>query len=166
MINIFIGGSRKISKLNKIILNKLDEIMNNGNFIFIGDANGVDKSVQKYLFLKAYHNVIVFCVDECRNNIGRWEVRHIKPVKKNKDINYYARKDLEMIDLSNYGLIIWNEESKGTYNNILRLLKQNKMFYLYSTKKKEINTITSFSEIDRFLSKIDDGPLFTNVIAM
>jgi len=138
--------------------------MNNGDFVLIGDANGVDKSVQRYLYSKTYKNVIVFCVNECRNNIGGWEVKHIKSAKKHKEINFYARKDMEMINLSNYGLIVWNEESKGTYNNLLALLRQDKKIYLYSTKKKEFRIITNYSEIDRFLSKIENGPLFTNVM--
>ncbi len=163
MTNIFICGSRKVSHLNKVVLDKLDEVMCNNEVVLIGDANGIDKSIQKYLFSKTYPNVIVFCVDQCRNNIGEWEINQIKSVKKRKDINYYARKDMAMINLSNYGLIIWNEESKGTYNNLLALLRQDKKIFLYSTKKKEFLIITNYSEIGRVFPGIG-GPLFTHVM--
>jgi len=72
MINIFIGGSRKITRLAQPILERLDNIMKSNFTVLVGDASGVDVQVQNYLFSKKYQNVIVFCTGtSCRNNVGQ-----------------------------------------------------------------------------------------------
>ena len=77
-MNVFIGGSIGISKLNAAIRARLDDFMKRGNAILIGDANGADKAVQTYLATRDYRNVTVFCMEECRNNIGAWPTRSIE----------------------------------------------------------------------------------------
>lgn len=39
---VFIGGSRRLSKINKDIRQRIDNIINNRYTILIGDANGID----------------------------------------------------------------------------------------------------------------------------
>ena len=39
-MNVFIGGSRAVSKLNAVIRMRLDHLIKRGCTIFIGDANG------------------------------------------------------------------------------------------------------------------------------
>jgi len=79
MTKVFIGGSRRISRLNKAIKDRIDNIIQNEYTVLIGDANGADKSVQNYLFDKNYRNVLVFCMgNKCRNNIGSWQTRGIE----------------------------------------------------------------------------------------
>lgn len=162
MINIFIGGSRKISRLNKVILKKLDNIIEKGNSILIGDANGADKAIQKYLFSKQYLNVTVFCVGNCRNNIGNWEIKLIEPTKKKRDFIYYSRKDNEMIGMAHQALLIWDGDSRGTLANLLNLLKYNREVNLYITKVKKFHKITKISELDDISYNANKGPLFTN----
>jgi len=48
-MNVFIGGSRAVSKLNVPLRARLDEFLRRGDTILIGDANGADKAVQQYL---------------------------------------------------------------------------------------------------------------------
>src|SRR5260370_39476448 len=96
-MNIFIGGSRALSKLNAVIRARLDDLIKRGCTIFIGDANGADKAVQQHFAKREYPNVTVFCVEECRNNVGGWPIRRIKPTNGNrKDFSYYAAKDIVM----------------------------------------------------------------------
>ena len=61
MTKIFIGGSRKITRLPQLVIDRIENITNKNLTILIGDANGVDKYVQKYLSDKNYRNVVVFC---------------------------------------------------------------------------------------------------------
>ena len=61
-MNVFIGGSRAVSKLNKVIRTRLDDFMSRGCRILIGDANGVDKAVQTYFAEHQYSNVVVSCI--------------------------------------------------------------------------------------------------------
>jgi hypothetical protein len=44
----------------------------------VGDANGADKAVQRYLADKACPNVLVHCIqDHCRDNVGNWLTRQV-----------------------------------------------------------------------------------------
>lgn len=135
MNKVFIGGSRRLARLNDDIRQRLDNIVEKGYVVLVGDANGVDKAVQQYLFNKNYRNVFVYCVgEECRNNVGQWNTRWVKEPSKVKDFHYYKIKDLEMIRDTDYGFMIWDTKSKGTLNNIVNLLRENKMVILYISK--------------------------------
>jgi len=74
-MKVFIGGSRKLFRINNDIKIKIDKLIDSNFTILIGDANGIDKSIQKYLYNNNYNNVLIYCVDnQCRNNIGKWEI--------------------------------------------------------------------------------------------
>jgi hypothetical protein len=78
MKKVFIGGSRRISRLNAEVRQRLDNIIAKRFPIVIGDANGADRAVQQYLLSKGYADVEVFCVGGyCRNNLGNWPSRKV-----------------------------------------------------------------------------------------
>ena len=67
MTTVFIGGSRKITRLNDTIRSRADNIMRQHFTVIIGDANGADKAMQSYFTAKGYRDVIVYCMDNrCR----------------------------------------------------------------------------------------------------
>ena len=71
MIKVFIGGSRRVSQLDKQVRGRLDEIIRKQLPVIIGDANGADKAVQDYFRTCGYDQVEVFCTEgRCRNNMG------------------------------------------------------------------------------------------------
>ena len=47
-MKVFVGGSRKIIHLDPEVEFRLMNIINSGGTILIGDANGADKTVQKF----------------------------------------------------------------------------------------------------------------------
>ncbi|MCX7791818.1 MAG: hypothetical protein N2378_14340 [Chloroflexaceae bacterium] len=156
MNKIFIGGSRKISRLSKDVLKRIDNIINNDLTVLVGDANGVDKCVQKYLFQKNYRNVIVFCTGfSCRNNIGSWETRNVEVNGKVKGFDLYTIKDMEMAKESSHGFMIWNAKSRGTLNNIINLLKENKVVLVYFTPDKSFYKIKDLEALADLLSRCD-----------
>ncbi len=162
MTKIFIGGSRKLSRLNDDIRGRLDSIMQSGDSILIGDANGADKSVQKYLFEKNYGNVLVFCVGRfCRNNIGHWETMSVKEPGRVRDFHYYSIKDLEMVKVADFGFMIWDAKSKGTLNNMINLLKENKSVVVYLSADKQFCTLRTFEDLKELLSRCDKNYLET-----
>jgi hypothetical protein len=61
MRTVFISGSRKINRLNKEIKNRLQNALNQNFDIVVGDANGADNALQKYLSEVNYDNVVVHC---------------------------------------------------------------------------------------------------------
>lgn len=155
-MKVFIGGSRQITRLNKAIRDRIDNIIQKEYIVLIGDANGADKSVQKYLFDKGYNKVRVFCMgNECRNNIGHWETKHIIETRNRKDYYYYSIKDLEMVRDTDYGFMIWDGKSKGTLNNIINLLKENKKILIYFFPNKKFYNLITFDDLEELLAKCE-----------
>src|SRR5713226_6461922 len=126
MTSVFIGGSRAVSRLNATIWQRLDDLIQRGCVIFIGDANGADKVVQQHFADRDYHNVTVFCMGTCRNNVGNWEVRKVESDSSRRDFVYYATKDIAMAREAKCGVMLWDGRSKGTLNNIFNLIGANK----------------------------------------
>lgn len=163
MNKVFIGGSRRLSRLNADVRQRLDNILQKGYSVLIGDANGADKAVQQYLFDKNYKNVLVYCVGEkCRNNIGQWETKLVRePTGAGtlKDFRYYTIKDLEMIKDTDYGFMIWDTKSKGTLNNIVNLLQGNKIVIVYVSKDKKFYTLRALNDLEVLLTRCDKSSL-------
>jgi hypothetical protein len=72
MVKVFIGGSQSIRKLPSSVAARIDNVIDRGFTVLIGDAIGADTCVQKCLAEKVYAYVLVFCTDACRNNAGGW----------------------------------------------------------------------------------------------
>lgn len=153
MTNIFIGGSRKIARLAQPVLPRLDNIITNKFTVLVGDANGVDLQVQKYLFSQSYSNVIVFCTgNTCRNNVGQWEIRKIAAEKNSKGFDFYAIKDLQMAKEATYGFMIWYAKSKGTLNNVLNLLRLEKKALVYFAPTQSFQTVRTADDLRTLLA--------------
>ena len=160
MSKVFIGGSRRLSRLNDEIRQRLNNIVQKGYPVLIGDANGIDKAIQQYLFDKNYRNVFVYCVGKkCRNNIGQWTTKCIKEPSTVKDFYYYTIKDLEMVKDTDYGFMIWDSKSKGTLNNIVNLLRNNKTVIVYMSIDNKFYTLYSLSDLEKLVSKYDKNSL-------
>jgi hypothetical protein len=90
-----------------------------------------DKAVQRHFADHDYAKdakVIVFCMAECRNNIGAWPTRHIEPPSERKDFRYYAAKDLAMAQC---GVMLWDAKSQDTLQNMLNLVGAGKRTLVY-----------------------------------
>jgi hypothetical protein len=132
MTKVFIGGSRRITRLDTDVKQRIDRIIEKRLPVIVGDANGADKAVQDYLRSKSYEQVEVFCSgDECRNNAGHWPVRRVPVSGKEKGFDFYATKDRAMADEASVGLMLWDRKSAGTLMNILRLIRQDKKVAVY-----------------------------------
>jgi hypothetical protein len=126
-MKIFISGSISIKSLDFPINNLLDSIIANGQTVLVGDAFGVDKWVQQYLFERGHHFVIVYYVgDKIRNNIGNWQTKRISNDDNLTGKNMYQLKDMAMAQDADCGLMIWNGKSKGTKFNIENMTKLGK----------------------------------------
>jgi len=156
MSNIFIGGSRKISRLPRPVLQRLDNIIHNQFTVLVGDASGVDLHVQKYLFSQSYSNVVVFCTgNTCRNNVGKWETRNVAAERHSKGFDFYAVKDLQMAKEATYGFMIWDAKSKGTLNNVLNLLRLEKKILVYFAPTQSFQTVRTMDDLHILLAQCD-----------
>jgi hypothetical protein len=147
---VFIGGSRRISRLPAEVTERLRNIIDNGFEVIVGDANGADKAVQKFMADAPYRNVTVFCSGpEPRNNLGDWPLHPVTP-EVPKGFQFYAAKDREMAASATYGLMIWDGKSAGTILNILRLVRGGKKAVLIDVPQKDALTFKTMSDWDRF----------------
>jgi hypothetical protein len=163
MTTVFIGGSRSLTRLNDIIRTRVDNIMRQQFTVILGDANGADKAIQSYLAAKGYLHVIIYCMDDrCRNNLGNWPTQRILADHQKKDFAYYATKDAEMARTASYGFMLWDGKSKGTLNNVLNLLRQQKKVVVYFSPDQSCSTLRSVEELVILLRKchIDDRQKF------
>jgi predicted Rossmann fold nucleotide-binding protein DprA/Smf involved in DNA uptake len=56
---VFVAGSRRISQRSAEVKSRLDTMIDKGFQILVGNANGADKAIQRYLADKSYRNVLV-----------------------------------------------------------------------------------------------------------
>jgi hypothetical protein len=154
-MKIFIGGSRALSKLNPVIRARLDDFIRRGDSILIGDANGADKAVQQYFAERQYLNVQVFCMEECRNNIGSWPIRNIAPPNSRKDFSYYAAKDIAMSQEAGCGVMFWDGRSKGTLQNVLNLLAAGKRTLVYFSPSKDFHVLSTDQDLQALIARCD-----------
>lgn len=159
MNKIFISGSMRIKRIDKKVEERIDNIINSNFPILLGDAEGVDTSVQELVKSKGYNNVIIYCSGEhVRNNIGRWKVKKIKTDYKENSRLFFTAKDIKMAKECDYGLMVWDSKSTGTLNNVYELLSLGKKSLVFVNKIKEFVRVTSFAEFEKltsFMSKSD-----------
>jgi len=155
MTTVFIGGSRSVAKLNAVIRKQLDDFIARRCTIFIGDANGADKAVQQHFAGRGYSQVVVYCMDNCRNNLGAWQTKPILRPGAPRDFAYYAAKDRAMAEDAKCGLMLWDAKSKGTLNNIQNILDLGKKVLVYFAPEKTFYKLSSESELDVLLQRCD-----------
>jgi hypothetical protein len=144
---VFIGGSRRLSRLNAVIRGRLDKIIERNHSVLIGDANGADRTVQAYFAERAYRSVTVYCTNAaCRNNVGRWPVRSVAATDQ-RGFDYYALKDAAMAGDAECGFMLWDGKSKGTLFNIRRLLAAGKSVVVYLAADHACHTVRRESEL-------------------
>ena len=153
---VFIGGSRFVSRLPAEVKLRLDNIVESGHRVVVGDANGADKAAQRHLHDAGYEQVVVFCSGQnCRNNLGAWKVRNVSAYPKTKGYQFYAAKDREMAKEADFGLMIWDGSSVGTVLNVLRLMQSDKISVLFNVPVKQSINIKSRGDWDEFISRCD-----------
>ncbi len=156
MTKVFIAGSRKLSRLNADVKGRIDNMIEKGFTILVGDANGADKAAQKYLLDNRYQNVVVYCMaGNCRNNVGQWPAHEVTAPNGARGFAYYSLKDQAMADDATHALMLWDGESKGTLNNVINLLRQSKPVVVYLAPKKVFQNLRSSADLQELLRKCD-----------
>jgi hypothetical protein len=134
MTTVFIGGSRRITRLNQAVAQRLNTIAEKQIPVLVGDANGADKVVQAYLRGEGYERVTVYCTgDVCRNNLGNWPVTHVEPRgnARRRNRRFFTLKDRAMSSKATHGLMLWDGTSLGTLVNIVRLRREGRPTVVY-----------------------------------
>lgn len=155
-MKVFIGGARQLHLLNKQVIQKLNNILTKNYDILVGDANGIDASVQKYYNDNDYRSVTVYASNgKARNNIGNWEIQDVRVDKSVTGFNFYAAKDLRMAQDADCGFMIWNGKSRGTWNNVINLCKQEKFVIVYISTEKKFHHVSNMNQVLELKEHID-----------
>jgi hypothetical protein len=159
MTTVFIGGSRAVSRLNGVIRDKLDDLIKRQCMIFVGDANGADKAVQRHFASRGYEYVLVYCMDHCRNNLGKWPAKHVQTPSERTGFAYYAAKDLAMAHDAKCGLMLWDGKSKGTLNNIQQMITAGKKALVYLAPERTFHKLSTEQDLYDLLQRCDQSAI-------
>ena len=133
-MKVFISGSISKKTLDENDIAYMEQIVEGKRTILIGDADGVDRAVQQYLFEQNYQNVIVyFSGENVRHNIGNWQTKQIPNPDNLTGKPRYQLKDKAMADDCDCGMMFWDGKSKGTQDNIDYMEKLGKYYLALTT---------------------------------
>ncbi|MBL7179962.1 MAG: hypothetical protein ISS65_07095 [Desulfobacterales bacterium] len=156
MRKIFISGSMRIKRLDPKVKDRISNIINSEFSILLGDADGVDTSIQELLYSKGYKKVTIFCSGtKVRNNLGGWDVEKIPTDYQENTRLFFTAKDIQMAKKCDYGFMVWDSKSTGTLSNIYELLSQGKKSLVFVNKLKtsiKIREITDFEDLVSMMS--------------
>jgi hypothetical protein len=128
-MKLFVSGSKSISVLSDDVKLTLDNYMASGTEFLVGDCYGVDTAVQKYLESKGYSNATIYCSGKApRNNFVTGAKVHscAEAAKGLTGSAFHYVKDIQMAQDCDQALMIWDGKSKGTGENIRRIMEMEK----------------------------------------
>lgn len=142
MTSVFIGGSRRLGRMNAELAHRLNNIMDKRLCVLVGDANGFDRAAQAYLADNGYREVLVYCTaGEARNNVGDWPIRAVEYHGKDRGLEFYTAKDDAMLREADYGLFAWDGKSKGTLRNVRMMAERQRPSSVYVSPLRQFVTV-------------------------
>lgn len=152
MTTIFIAGSITIKHLDPLVVERLKKIVAQEFSVIVGDANGVDSSIQEELLNMDHPKTTVFCSSpKPRNNVGSWPVNVVKTSHARSTRAFHTAKDIAMAENADCGLMVWDAKSTGTLNNVIELLKRKKNSVVFLNKARKFIVIKSPEHLDRLV---------------
>lgn len=150
MSAVFIGGSRRLGRMNAELSRRLDNVIENKLRVLIGDANGFDRAAQAYLAERRYGPVVVYCTaGQCRNNVGGWTVHAVEYHGRDRGRAFYTAKDDAMLGEADYGLFAWDGKSEGTLRNVRKMAEQGKPSAVYISPIKRFVTVRNADDASK-----------------
>ncbi len=146
MSSVFFSGSISIKSLPERIQISIDQIKEIGQYnILVGDASGFDILLQEYCRKINFSNVTVYSISAVpRNYIDGFKLINVAvPDDIKGERKRQTLKDERMTLDSDISFVVWDEKSTGSYNNIVRALRNGKKVRVFSTKLElPINEVT------------------------
>lgn len=153
MTTVFIAGSITIKHLDAKVQERILNIMHQNFDVIVGDADGVDTSIQQFLMDMDYTRVTVFCTgDTPRNNVGNWPVNNVKSYSKPGSRAYFTAKDVAMAKVADSGLMIWDTKSTGTLSNVISLLEDKKFSRIFISSLGTFVVVKNVETLDALLA--------------
>jgi hypothetical protein len=121
---LLMGSSAfKAKELPLGIRRRIDEAINRGFTIIVGEACGASRLYQDYLKAKGYTKVVVGHAVKLRYNAGNW-----KDVQYGRDLK---ERERQMIEDCDSAIVIWMNNSGVIAENLELLKRLGKPTYLY-----------------------------------
>ena len=155
---VFISGSLSVTELNDFAKAHVRSIVTNRMNVLIGDAYGADKLIQQELYKKYdYPFVTVYASNgKARNNIGDRKVKAVYVPVGIYGREFYTYKDVAMSNDCDFGFMLWDGKSKGTLNNIERLLGMNKLSIICLSNIHKSFKIENRQQLENMLNYIKE----------
>lgn len=142
----------KIKNLDSNVISRIDKIINSKFKVILGDADGIDTSVQQLLKGKEYDQVTIYCSgNQPRNNVGRWPLKVVTTDAPEGTRAFFTAKDLQLAKDADYGLMIWDTKSTGTLSNVIELLTLNKKSLVYINKLKDFKSVSNVNDLEKLI---------------
>ncbi|MGG6194019.1 hypothetical protein ACQV2B_07980 [Pantoea allii] len=157
---VFVAGSITIKKLDPLIVERLKKIVDQNFNVVVGDATGVDSSVQQELVHMGCRAATVFSSSsKPRNNLGSWPVNVVHTHHTPGTRAFFTAKDIKMAEAADYGLMVWDTKSPGTLSNVIELLSRKKSSVVFINKAKEFVIIKEPKDIDNLIERMSASSL-------
>jgi hypothetical protein len=132
---LLMGSSAyKAQELHPKVRERLDNAIDLGMTVIVGEAKGASRAFQDYLASKGYRNVVVGHARSIRYNAGEWVTR-----RYGDDLKERERKMIEDCDTA---IIIWVNQSSVIAENLEMLKRQRKPTLLH-----EVDTQTGAERV-------------------
>ena len=155
LMKVFISGPHSDNALDGVVMDRVYNITDQNIEILVGDAPGVDTTMQFFLWLTKYENVKVYTDNiVAQESIGNWAVIPVAVPQNATEFDSYSAKDIKMIELADYGFVIWDGKSQGILSNIIGLTRQKKPVLVYFTPQGKFYTIKTTDKAREFVEKL------------
>ena len=157
MTTVFLAGSMNIKHLDPKVSQRIDNIVASEFDVVVGDADGVDTSIQQYLSGLGHSKTTVYCSGfKPRNNVGEWATHVVETTYSEGSRAFFTAKDLVMAEIADFGLMIWDAKSTGTLSNVIELLSRNKKSVVFVNKEKSFKTVGTVEQLEMLVSCMSD----------
>ena len=161
MTTVFIAGSIAISRLHRLVVDRIAKAVTADLDIVVGDADGADTSIQECLKQLDAKRVTVFCSGmKPRNNVGEWPIKSVEATGAPGSRAFFTAKDLEMASVADYGLMVWDSKSTGTLSNVIELLKHKRKSVVFVNKIKDFITVADVASLEGLLDLMSENARF------
>jgi hypothetical protein len=154
---VFVAGSMNIKHLDPKVKERIDNIVAQDFDVVVGDADGADTSIQWHLLELSAAKATVYCSgQQPRNNVGNWPVRAVETKHAVGTRAFFSAKDLQMAEIADFGLMIWDSKSTGTLSNVIELLARKKKSIVFVNKAKVFISVGTVEQLEQLLSFMSD----------
>lgn len=131
-MHVYITGSPEITSLLEAVTKRLDQIVDKGYAILVGDNKGFDSTIQKYFAMRKYRLVTVYVSGQhTRYNEGAFGEVHISGWPGDSAVEFARLKNDAMIADADCAIAVWDGYSRAVRQDLEELLEYGKKVLLY-----------------------------------